>query len=147
MINRNYLYWPMVLLFTISGCSTSNTSAQLQRRHYGDWEQPLGYTQAVLHERTLYLSGIGSGAATLEDQVKEIYLTMRRILNDYNATPAHIAKEVIYTTNIEALEQANLVRKAFYSDNLFPSSSWVQVERLLGPDMQVEIEFIVILPE
>ena len=129
------------------GCSTTgNPAAHLERKHYGKWEQPLGYTQAVRKNQTLYLSGIGSAGATLEEQLDGIYRTAQKILTDYGATSAHVAKEVIYTTDIEALEKANAIRKQFYGNGQYPSSSWVQVARLLGADMQVEIEFIVELP-
>lgn len=140
----NKLYCILAVIFLVTACSTtSSTTTHLERKHYGEWEQPLGYTQVVRKDRTLYISGIGSAGATLSDQLDGVYRTAQTILSDYNATSGDIVKEVIYTTDIESLEKANIIRKQFYADGQYPSSSWVQVVRLLGVDMQVEVEFIV----
>jgi 2-iminobutanoate/2-iminopropanoate deaminase len=127
----------------LTACANKPTATQIERKHYGAWELPLGYTQVVRHGNTLYLSGIGNAGATLHDQLEGIYRTTGKILSDYQTTPAEIVKEVIYTTDINSLEKANSIRKQFYSDGHYPSSTWVQVQRLLGADMQVEVEFIV----
>ncbi|HEY6530201.1 MAG TPA: RidA family protein [Cellvibrionaceae bacterium] len=133
-----------LMILCLSACATtSSTATHVERKHYGQWELPLGYTQVVRHGNTLYLSGIGNTGATLREQLEGIYRTTGKILSDYKATPAEIVKEVIYTTDIISLEKANAVRTQFYNNGQYPSSSWVQVQRLLGADMQVEVEFIV----
>lgn len=132
----------MTILF--AACSTtSSTSTHLERKHYHELEQPLGFAQVVRKGNTLYVSGIGSAGTTMVEQVDGVYRAVQKILDDYKASPSDVAKEVIYTTDIEAFKNANTVRKQFYVDGQYPSSSWVQVVRLFYPEMQVEVEFVV----
>jgi 2-iminobutanoate/2-iminopropanoate deaminase len=49
-------------------------------------------------------------------------------------TFAHVIKENLYTTDIEA-------RKAFYQND-FPAATWVQVQQLFVPELKVEVEWI-----
>ena len=44
-----------------------------------------------------------------------------------------------------ALAQAVPLRKKYYNKALYPSATWVQVERLLTAGAMIEIEFIVFL--
>lgn len=140
----------MALFFTsaliLSGCATAEQKEVIERRHYSTFERDVGYTQAVQVGSTLYLSGVGSEGKTLIDQLNGIYQTIENILADYNAEADDIVKEVIYTTNIEQLKQAISTRKQFFRSQQYPASTWVQVERLFLPGMQVEVEVIVRIP-
>jgi 2-iminobutanoate/2-iminopropanoate deaminase len=68
-------------------------------------------------------------------------------LADYNATTSDIVKEVIYTTNIDELIAAKAERKKYFANNEYPASTWVQIERLYSPDMKVEIDVTVQIPQ
>lgn len=128
----------------LTACSTAGTTPRhLERKHYQEFEQSLGYTQVVQKGNRLYVSGIGGAGATLSEQLEGVYRAAQTILADYKASPGDIAKEVVYTTDMEALKSANAIRKQFYADGLYPSSSWVQVVRLFDVNMQVEVEFVV----
>lgn len=132
-------------LFT--GCATNTYQAQeIERKHYGDWEKDVGYTQVVRVGSQLHISGIGGKGSTLEEQFQSIYQKTGDILSDYQATTSHIIKEVIYTTDMDALLAIIPVRKGYFKKDTYPSASWVQVERLFSPEMLIEIEFIVQLP-
>lgn len=135
------------LTLLVAACSTTSpASTHLERKHYHEFEQQLGYAQVVRKDNTLYISGIGSAGTTMHEQLDGIYRNAQKILDDYQASSNDVVKEVIYTTDIESLKNANDVRKQFYADGQYPSSSWVQVVRLFGLDMQVEVEFIIELP-
>lgn len=136
----------LILLVTITtGCATT-TPVTIERKHYGDWEKNVGYTQAVRVGNTLYLAGIGGQGETQIEQMNDIYKTIGKILTDYKVTSRHIVKEVIYTTNIDELIAAADTRKNYYQNTDYPSSTWVQVTRLYSPKMKIEIDVTVQLP-
>jgi 2-iminobutanoate/2-iminopropanoate deaminase len=133
----------LTLAGTISaGCATT-APVIIERKHYGDWEKNVGYTQAVRVGNTLYMAGIGGQGDTQIEQMNDIYKTIDRILTDYQATSRNIVKEVIYTTNIDELIAATDARKNYYQNADYPSSTWVQVTRLYSPKMKIEIDITV----
>ncbi len=106
-----------------------------------------GYTEAVLADNILYISGwIGSG--TISEQLHEIYTELGKILKAYGASYQNVVKENLFTTDIEAVKANNAVRTAFYKDD-FPAATWVQITRLYSarPDAQIEVELIAHLPK
>jgi len=136
---------------TLSVCallflSGPTLSAELERKHLGDWEKDLGYTQTVKVGNTLYLSGITSGASSMSAQIEEIYRLIRTILLQYGVGPNDVIKETIYTTDIDSLKQHASVRKTFYSSDVYPAATWVQVDRLIVPEVLLEVEVMVNLP-
>jgi 2-iminobutanoate/2-iminopropanoate deaminase len=112
------------------------------RKHIFPWEKPVGYSQVVKVDNTLYLSGITSSEKTLKGQMADIYRNIEKILSEYQLNMDHIVKEVIYTTDIEKLKAETALRKSFFKNGLYPASSWVQVERLFNPNEMIEIEVI-----
>jgi enamine deaminase RidA (YjgF/YER057c/UK114 family) len=124
----------------------SPAAAQVQREYIHPWEKEIGYAQVVRHGKTLYLSGITSGAPTLEAQMTDIYGEIGRILKAHGLDQRAIVKETIYTLDIEAVKAAIPVRKSFYRDEIYPSATWVEVRRLYNPDQKIEIEVEAALP-
>ncbi|MEP1743535.1 MAG: RidA family protein [Kangiellaceae bacterium] len=116
------------------------------RKHVFTWEKQVGYSQVVQVDNTLYFSGITSSKKTLKGQMVDIYQIIEKILAGYQLNMDHIVKEVIYTTDIEKLKAETAARKAFFSNDRYPASSWVQVERLFNPNEMIEIEVIVQKP-
>lgn len=112
----------------------------LERKHYGAWEQDIGYTQVVKVGDRLYISGLTSGAKDMNSQITEIYTTLIKILADYQLTTQDIIKETVFTRDLEALKKAIPLRKTFYPKGLYPSASWVQVQRLYEEGFLIEVE-------
>jgi len=125
------------------GCAT--TDQVIERKNYHSWENDIGYSQVVKANNTLYISGITSEEVTFENQIDDIYTTIKKILADYNVGTNAIVKEVIFTTNIEKLKASIPIRKAHFSDK-YPSSSWVEVKRLWSKSHLIEVEVVVVLP-
>ncbi|WP_286261897.1 RidA family protein [Thalassotalea atypica] len=125
------------------GCTT--TDQVIERKSYHSWENDIGYSQVVKANNTLYISGITSEESTFENQLDDIYNTIKKILTDYNVGTNAIVKEVIFTTDIEKLKASNTTRKAHFSDR-YPASSWVEVKRLWSKSHLLEIEVVVALP-
>ena len=134
----------LTLLFSIA--YSQNNTIQKQKFHFGrDQDTTAGYAQAVKVDNVLYISGTVSrgDAATA---LKNIYTNLERTLKHYGATFQNVVKETLYTTDIEAVKQANHVRKPFYKGD-FPAATWVQISRLYMAEVSIEIELIAHLPK
>jgi 2-iminobutanoate/2-iminopropanoate deaminase len=127
-----------------SGCVSTNQ--EIERKTYNSWESDIGYSQVVKANNTLYISGITSEESTFENQVDDIYNTIKKILADYDVDASSIVKEVIFTTDIEGLKAVIPIRKAHFNGK-YPSSSWVEVKRLWSKSHLLEVEVVVVLPQ
>jgi 2-iminobutanoate/2-iminopropanoate deaminase len=140
LVKKSLLLSCGVFLF---GCAT--TDQIIERKNYHSCENDIGYSQVVKANNTLYISGITSEEATFENQIDDIYGTIKKILGDYNVGVNAIVKEVIFTTDIEKLKAAIPTRKAHFSDK-YPASSWVEVKGLWSKSHLLEVEVVVALP-
>ncbi|MDQ2075908.1 RidA family protein [Marinimicrobium sp. ABcell2] len=136
----------VVTLFTFGCAVHGGKTPEIERTHYGDHEPEIGYTQVVRVGNRLYLAGLTYQADTVAEQLVGIYDNIEQILSDFDATTAHILREVVYTTDIEALIETIPVRKSYFPSGAYPAATWVQVERLFLPDLKVEVEVTVLLP-
>jgi 2-iminobutanoate/2-iminopropanoate deaminase len=122
--------------------------------HLNGYEKDFGYSQAVLIDKTLYVSGSVAVDANgrlvapgdMEGQMRAAYGNIRRTLAAHNADFEEVVKETIYTTDMEALLKASDLRFEYYDKERLPTVSWVQVQRLLDPGFLIEIEVIAELP-
>jgi len=107
----------------------------------------IGYTEAVLVDNILYISG-SNAKGTIAEQLQKIYTDLGNTLKAYGATFHNVVKETLFTTDIDAVKGNNSIRKAFY-DGDFPAATWVQISRLFSarPDVQIEVELIAHLPK
>jgi 2-iminobutanoate/2-iminopropanoate deaminase len=122
--------------------------------HLNPYEKDFGYSQAVLIDKTLYISGsvaadengglVASG--DMAGQMRAAYANIRRTLDAHGAGFDEIVKETIYTTNMDALVKASDLRFEYYDKERLPTTSWVQVQRLVDPGFLVEIEVVAELP-
>lgn len=141
----------MKLIALIAFVSTTLLSAadtlpalKTQKFKLGDWEDDIGYRQAVRVGDTLYISGI-AGAGAMPDAIKSVYGELSQVLAHYGLTFAHVVKENAYTTDLEALKANLAVRRAFYGKD-FPAATWVQVSRLYEPGHVLEVELVAVFP-
>ena len=137
---------PLLCLFSATALLAAVPAPTLKTDRFklGDWEDDIGYRQAVRVGDTLYVSGI-AGAGAMPDAIKGVYGELRQVLAHYGLTFAHVVKENAYTTNLEALKANLAVRRAFYGRD-FPAATWVQVSRLYQADQVLEVELIAVFP-
>jgi 2-iminobutanoate/2-iminopropanoate deaminase len=122
--------------------------------HLNPYEKDFGYSQAVLVDKTLYISGTvaadGSGRLVapgeMAGQMRAAYSNIRRTLEAHGADFDEVVKETIYTTDMDALLKASDLRFQYYNKERLPTTSWVQVQRLVDPGFLVQIEVVVELP-
>jgi enamine deaminase RidA (YjgF/YER057c/UK114 family) len=125
-----------------------------QEFHLNNFEKEFGYSQAILMDKTLYVAGTVAVDANgrlvapgdMAGQMRAIYGSIRRTLEDNGADFDGVVKETIYTTDMDALLKTADLRFEYYSKEHLPTVSWVQVQRLADPGFLVEIEVIAELP-
>jgi 2-iminobutanoate/2-iminopropanoate deaminase len=122
--------------------------------HLNPYEKDFGYSQAVLIDKTLYISGSVAAdengrlvaPGDMAGQMRAAYSNIRRTLEAHGADFEEVVKETIYTTDMAAMLKASDLRFEFYNKELLPSTSWVQVQRLVDPGFLVQIEVVAELP-
>ncbi len=122
--------------------------------HLNPYERDFGYSQAVLIGKTLYISGTVASDQSgrpvapgdMAGQMRAAYSNIGRTLAAHGAGFDEVVKETIFTTNMDVLLKATDLRFEFYSKERLPTTSWVQVQRLVDPGSLVEIEVVAELP-
>jgi 2-iminobutanoate/2-iminopropanoate deaminase len=122
--------------------------------HLNPYEKDFGFSQAILIDKTLYVSGSvaadQNGRLVAPDdmagQMRAAYSNIQRTLAAHGASFEEVVKETIYTTNMDALLKASDLRFEYYDKERLPTASWVQVQRLVDPRFLVEIEVVAELP-
>jgi 2-iminobutanoate/2-iminopropanoate deaminase len=122
--------------------------------HLNGYEKDFGYSQAVLVDKTLYVSGSVAvdtegrlvAPGDMAGQLRAAYTNIRNTLAAHRAEFDEIVKETIYTTDMDALLKASDVRFEYYDKERLPTVSWVQVQRLVDKGFLVEIEVVAELP-
>ena len=146
---KRFLILVCISFFTLHSFAQSGQITK--KKYYGgqfnQQDSSIGYTEAVLVDNVLYISGwLDKG--TIAEQLQGIYVNLGKILTAYGATYQNVVKETLFTTDIEAVKSNNEVRKVFYQGD-YPAATWVQISRLYEgrKDAQIEVELIAHLPK
>lgn len=110
-------------------------------------EKAYGYTHAVKIGNHIKISGAVSmddagnptAVGDLEQQMKNCYADLKKILTHYGCTFDDVVKEDIFTTNMPKMLEVAGYRTQIYK-NHFPTGSWLGVKELALPEFMVEIE-------
>jgi 2-iminobutanoate/2-iminopropanoate deaminase len=141
----------------VSGCQRQPEEAAPRVKqvfHLNPYEKDFGYSQAVLIDKTLYISGTVAvdaagrlvAAGDMAGQMRAAYSNVQRTLQAHGVGFNAIVKETIYTTNMDAFLKAADLRFEYYDKEQLPTTSWVQVQRLVDPGFLVQIEVVAELP-
>ena len=122
--------------------------------HLNAYERDFGYSQAVLIDKTLYISGSVAADSNgrlvapgdMAGQLRAAYANVRRTLEANGLDWESVVKETIYTTDMDALLKASDQRFEYYDKERLPATSWVQVQRLVDPGFLVEVEVVAVVP-
>ncbi|WP_436777867.1 RidA family protein [Yinghuangia sp. YIM S09857] len=115
-----------------------------------------GYTHVVVGSgRLAVISGqvaydengklVGRGDP--EAQTRQVFENLRRCLAAVGATFDHVVKFTHFVTDFEHIGIVRTVRDEHVNTHRPPASSAVQVVRLFDPELIVEIEALVLLPD
>lgn len=112
-----------------------------------DIEKAYGYSHAVKIGNDIKISGAVSmddagnpqAIGDLEQQMKNCYADLDKILKHYGATFDDVVVENVFTTDIPAFLQYAGYRNSIYTKQ-FPTGSWLGVKELALPEFMIEIE-------
>ena len=117
-------------------------------------EKAYGYSHAVKIGNDIKISGAVSmddegnpiAAGDLEQQMKNCYADLEKVLKHFGCTWDDVVVENIFTTNMPLFLEKAGYRNEIYT-NHFPTGSWLGVKELALPEFMIEIEMEVHLPE
>ncbi|NIK92567.1 RidA family protein [Mangrovimonas sp. CR14] len=116
-------------------------------------EKAYGYSHAVKIGNDIKISGAVSmddegdptAIGDLEQQMKNCYSDLEKILKHYGCTFDDVVVENIFTTNMPLMLEKSAYRAEIYK-NGFPTGSWLGVKELALPEFMIEIELEVHKP-
>ena len=114
-----------------------------------EWESLVGYSRAVRAGGEVHVSGT---TATDEDgelvgegdpyaQAKQALANVERALEAAGASVDDVVRTRLYVTDVDEWEAIGRAHRETFGD-VCPATSMVQVERLIDPDMAVEVEAV-----
>jgi 2-iminobutanoate/2-iminopropanoate deaminase len=144
------------LLTSCNAPATSTNTAQTPpvRNEAPEWfllrpeaEKAYGYSHAVRIGDDIKISGAVSmddkgnptAVGNLEQQMKNAYSDLDKVLKHYGYTFDDVVAENIYTTNMAEFLKASSYRGTVYKKQ-FPTGTWLEVKGLALPGFMIEIE-------
>lgn len=110
------------------------------------WEDLVGYSRAVRIGNVIEVSGTTAvdrdrliGKGDLYAQTKFILQKIEKTLVEAGASMSDVTRTRMYVTDISRWEEAGKAHAEYFSD-IRPASSMVEVNRLIDPDLLIEIE-------
>jgi enamine deaminase RidA (YjgF/YER057c/UK114 family) len=110
-------------------------------------EKTYGYTHAVRIGEDIKISGAvsmddeGNPTAVddLEQQMKNAYSDLDKVLKHYGCTFDDVIVENVFTTDMAKFLEVSSYRNSIYTKQ-FPTGSWLEVKGLALPEFMIEIE-------
>ncbi len=110
-------------------------------------EKAYGYSHAVKIGNSIKVSGAVSmdnegnptAVGDLEQQMKNCYADLEKVLAHYDCTFEDVVVENIFTTDMASFLELSAYRGEIYSDP-YPTGTWLEVEGLALPEFMIEIE-------
>lgn len=114
-------------------------------------EKSYGYSHAVKIGNDIKISGAVSmddegnptAIGDLEQQMKNCYADLEKILLHYGCTFDDVVAENIFTTDMPRFLEFSGYRNGIYKNN-FPTGTWLGVRELALPEFMIEIELEVL---
>ncbi|MFV8752964.1 RidA family protein [Nannocystaceae bacterium ST9] len=112
------------------------------------WEQQVGYCRALRAGNLIFVTGTApideSGQATFapgdaEAQARRCLELIERALANFGAERSRIARTRMFVTDIERWPEFGRAHAEFFGEHR-PTTTMVEVRRLIAPDMLIEIE-------
>lgn len=143
-----------IALFSMQSCQTivdNKTVTVVDTPEYFNLRPKLeklyGYTHAVRIGNEIKISGAVSMDSTgtlvapgnMDQQMKNCYADLEKILKHYGCTFDDVYNENVYTTNMAAFIKVSVYRNSIYKKQ-FPAGTWLEVKGLALPGQLIEID-------
>ena len=161
MIKNSLLILSIITgLFFLSSCNNDNSKAPAGKEMKGSQidspeyynlrpklEKEYGYTHAVRIGDDLKISGAVSmndsgmivAPGNMEQQMRNCYADLEKILLHYGYTVDDVVAENIYTTNMAEFIKVSGFRNSIYKKQ-FPTGTWLEVKGLAVEGQLIEID-------
>ncbi|MFC4450841.1 RidA family protein [Halorussus aquaticus] len=118
-----------------------------------EWESTVGYSRAVRTGEEVHVSGTTAtdedgtlvGEGDPYEQTKQALENVESALDAADAAIEDVVRTRLFVTDIEQWEVVGRAHAEVFGD-VRPATSMVQVERLIDPEMLVEIEAVARVP-
>ncbi len=140
---------PQINLTRMISEQTDETSFEAPEYFYlrPEVEKHFGYAHAVRIGSDIKISGAVSmddegnptAAGDLEQQMKNCYADLEKVLAHYGCTFDDVTRENIFTTDMPQFLEQSGYRSEIYKKQ-FPTGSWLGVKELALPEFMIEIE-------
>lgn len=151
--------WPLFLSLTLclSGLAPFGLADDRAPEYFSlrpEVEQAYGYVHAVRVGREVIVSGAvsmddtGSPTAVgdLEQQMKNVYADLAKVLDHYGLDFEHVIVENVFTTDMAAFVEVSADFRRDLYHGRFPTGSWLEVKGLALPEFMIEIEVEALVP-
>lgn len=137
-----------LLVLGAGGCGTQGSHAAPEYYLFRpEVEKAYGYTHAVKIGDHIKISGAVSmddkgqlvAPGNLEQQMKNCYGDLAKILAHYGCTFDDVTAENIYTTDMQGFIKVAEYRNSLYKGR-FPTGTWLEVKGLALPGQLIEID-------
>ena len=151
----------LLSLLILSGCTNADTSKPTAEKEIKTipaetpeyfnlrpkLEKEYGYTHAVKIGNDLKISGAVSmndsgiivAPGNMEQQMKNCYSDLEKILQHYGYTYDDVYAENVYTTNMKEFIKVSGFRNSIYKKQ-FPTGTWLEVKGLAIDGQLIEID-------
>jgi enamine deaminase RidA (YjgF/YER057c/UK114 family) len=114
-----------------------------------EWESAVGYSRAVRDGDEVHVSGTTAtdetgtlvGEGDPYAQASQALANVERALAETGASVGDVVRTRLYVTDVDEWEAVGRAHRETFGE-VRPATSMVQVERLIDPDMVVEIEAV-----
>ena len=132
------------------------TFAQVKRTNPPPLSKPTGYTHVVEvtgPAKTVYISGQIAfdkdgkvvGVGDMKAQAEQVFKNLEAALTAAGAKFSDVVKMNTYITDMDKAPDVREVRARYFGEST-PASTFVQVARLVRPELWLEIEVIAVVP-
>jgi 2-iminobutanoate/2-iminopropanoate deaminase len=156
-INLTLLTTIIILVFSTHSCNQISKEVKIQKvvqteepEYFllrPETEKAYGYSHAVKIGNDIKISGAVSmddegnptAIGDFEQQMKNCYADLDKILKHFGCTFDDVVVENIFTTNMPLFLEHAAYRNSIYTKQ-FPTGSWLGVKELAIPEFMIEIE-------
>ena len=154
----NKIYFLFLLLISLPGFSQTDTSL-VKFRNPASVSTPKGYSHSVEINLGNCKMVIISGQIALDDkgnlvgkdnlaaQTEQVFANIKNIVVESGGTMDDVIKIDIFMTDISQVQTMRDVRNKFLIQQKPPTSTLMQVSKLVRDDLLIEIEATVIIPK